>query len=132
MTRFQDKTVVVTGGGGGIGGATCRRFGAEDGGYSEFALEVLRQPGGVAIEIFDDDMLQRVESLGVFREAMEAGEVLRADSAEELARLFGADPVALADELARYNRFVDAGGARGWGRRLLPRPPRPGSHHVSP
>jgi 2-hydroxycyclohexanecarboxyl-CoA dehydrogenase len=29
MQRFQGKTVVVTGGGGGIGGATCRRFAAE-------------------------------------------------------------------------------------------------------
>ena len=98
-----------------------RRFGAEDGGYSEFALEVLRQPGGVAIEIFDDSMLHRVESLGVFREAMEAGEVLRADSAGELARLFDADPVALAEEIARYNRFVDAGVDEDWGRHIMPR-----------
>ena len=30
MGRFDDRTVVVTGGGGGIGGATCRRF-AKDG-----------------------------------------------------------------------------------------------------
>ena len=29
MDRFSGKVVVVTGGGGGIGGATCRRFGAE-------------------------------------------------------------------------------------------------------
>ena len=29
MQRFQDRTVVVTGGGGGIGSATCRRFAAE-------------------------------------------------------------------------------------------------------
>jgi len=29
MSKFQDQTVVVTGGGGGIGGATCRRFAAE-------------------------------------------------------------------------------------------------------
>jgi 2-hydroxycyclohexanecarboxyl-CoA dehydrogenase len=29
MQRFQDRTVIVTGGGGGIGGATCRRFAAE-------------------------------------------------------------------------------------------------------
>lgn len=98
-----------------------RRFGAEDGGYSEFALEVLRQPGGVAIEIFDDDMLERVKSLGVFREAMEAGQVLRADSAEELATLFGADPAALADEIARFNRFVDAGVDEDWGRGIMPR-----------
>lgn len=29
MRRLEDKTVIVTGGGGGIGGATCRRFAAE-------------------------------------------------------------------------------------------------------
>jgi len=29
MQRFEGKTVIVTGGGGGIGGATCRRFGKE-------------------------------------------------------------------------------------------------------
>ena len=29
MQRFEGRTVVVTGGGGGIGGATCRRFGRE-------------------------------------------------------------------------------------------------------
>jgi 2-hydroxycyclohexanecarboxyl-CoA dehydrogenase len=29
MQRFKDKTVIVTGGAGGIGGATCRRFAAE-------------------------------------------------------------------------------------------------------
>jgi 2-hydroxycyclohexanecarboxyl-CoA dehydrogenase len=27
MRGLQNKTVIVTGGGGGIGGATCRRFG---------------------------------------------------------------------------------------------------------
>jgi 2-hydroxycyclohexanecarboxyl-CoA dehydrogenase len=32
MKRFDSKTVVVTGGGGGIGGATCRRF-AKEGAY---------------------------------------------------------------------------------------------------
>ncbi|MFZ2156188.1 MAG: 2-hydroxycyclohexanecarboxyl-CoA dehydrogenase [Bradyrhizobium sp.] len=29
MQRFEGKTVMVTGGGGGIGGATCRRFGKD-------------------------------------------------------------------------------------------------------
>lgn len=29
MQKLKDKTVIVTGGGGGIGGATCRRFAAE-------------------------------------------------------------------------------------------------------
>lgn len=29
MRKLKDKTIIVTGGGGGIGGATCRRFAAE-------------------------------------------------------------------------------------------------------
>jgi 2-hydroxycyclohexanecarboxyl-CoA dehydrogenase len=40
MQRFQGKTVVVTGGGGGIGGATCRRFAAEGGNVAVFDLNV--------------------------------------------------------------------------------------------
>ena len=38
MQRFQDRTVVVTGGGGGIGGATCRRFAAEGARVAVFDL----------------------------------------------------------------------------------------------
>jgi 2-hydroxycyclohexanecarboxyl-CoA dehydrogenase len=38
MQRFQDKTVVVTGGGGGIGGATCKRLAAEGAKVAVFDL----------------------------------------------------------------------------------------------
>ncbi len=40
MTRFQNQTVVITGGGGGIGGATCRRFGAEGARVAVFDLNL--------------------------------------------------------------------------------------------
>lgn len=40
MARFDGRTVVVTGGGGGIGGATCRRFGAEGAKVAVFDLNV--------------------------------------------------------------------------------------------
>ncbi|MDN4574866.1 2-hydroxycyclohexanecarboxyl-CoA dehydrogenase [Pandoraea cepalis] len=40
MRRFEGKTVIVTGGGGGIGGATCRRFASE----------------GAAVAVFDRDL----------------------------------------------------------------------------
>jgi 2-hydroxycyclohexanecarboxyl-CoA dehydrogenase len=43
MQRFQDKTVIVTGGGGGIGGATCRRFAA-----AEAVAAQIRADGGQA------------------------------------------------------------------------------------
>ncbi|HSV59211.1 MAG TPA: 2-hydroxycyclohexanecarboxyl-CoA dehydrogenase [Variovorax sp.] len=40
MKRFDNETVVVTGGGGGIGGATCRRFGAEGAQVAVFDLNL--------------------------------------------------------------------------------------------
>jgi len=57
MQRFEGKTVVVTGGGGGIGGATCRRFGREGARVAVFDLNpeaagrvaaAIREAGGVA------------------------------------------------------------------------------------
>ena len=67
MRRFEDKTVIVTGGGGGIGGATCRRFGREGARVAVFdlnreaALKVvadIRQAGGQA-EAFECDITRR-------------------------------------------------------------------------
>lgn len=40
MTRFSNQTVIVTGGGGGIGGATCRRFAAEGAKVAVFDLNL--------------------------------------------------------------------------------------------
>ena len=37
--RFDNQTVIVTGGGGGIGGATCRRFAREGAGNPEKLME---------------------------------------------------------------------------------------------
>ena len=55
--RFENKTVIVTGGGGGIGGATCRRFAAEGAKVAVFDLNLeaadkvakaIRAAGGAA------------------------------------------------------------------------------------
>ncbi len=40
MQKFEGKTVVVTGGGGGIGGATCRRFGREGANVAVFDINL--------------------------------------------------------------------------------------------
>lgn len=67
MKRFEDKTIVVTGGGGGIGGATCRRFAQEGGKVAVFdmnmdaALKVadgIQASGGVA-QAFTCDITDR-------------------------------------------------------------------------
>ena len=57
MNRFEGRTVVVTGGGGGIGGASCRRFAAEGAQVAVFDRNVeaadrvaaqIREAGGQA------------------------------------------------------------------------------------
>lgn len=67
MQRFEGKTVVVTGGGGGIGGATCRRFAKEGARVAVFDLNheaaekvaaEIRTHGGVA-EAFACDITDR-------------------------------------------------------------------------
>ena len=67
MQRFANKTVIVTGGGGGIGGATCRRFGREGARVAVFDLNLeaarkvaadIQQAGGRA-EAFDCDITHR-------------------------------------------------------------------------
>ena len=67
MGRFDAKTIVLTGGGGGIGGATCRRLAAEGGRVAVLDLNLeaaekvaaeIRGAGGVA-EAFRCDIADR-------------------------------------------------------------------------
>ncbi|MCH8179553.1 MAG: 2-hydroxycyclohexanecarboxyl-CoA dehydrogenase [Proteobacteria bacterium] len=69
MQKFEGKTVIVTGGGGGIGGATCRRFGREGAKVAVFDLNLdaaqrvaaeIREAGGQA-EAFKCDITQRAD-----------------------------------------------------------------------
>jgi 2-hydroxycyclohexanecarboxyl-CoA dehydrogenase len=65
--RFENKTVVVTGGGGGIGGATCRKFAEEGARVAVFdvnhkaALKVAAeiQTSGGRAEAFECDITSR-------------------------------------------------------------------------
>ena len=65
--RFDNQTVIVTGGGGGIGGATCRRFAAEGASVAVFDLNLdaaekvaagIRAEGGRA-QAFRCDITER-------------------------------------------------------------------------
>ena len=93
-----------------------RRFSSEHRGYSEQALDVLRQPQGIAIDVFD----ARVHAIGLgfedYRSAVAAGAVRSADTIEALAELFGVPPQALATTLAETREMAAGTRADPFGR----------------
>lgn len=104
-----------------------RRFSNEHRGYSEQAVDVLRQPQGIAIDIYD----ARRHGLGLefddYRSAVAAGAVRSADTVEGLAEMFGLPSQALAATLAETsdaaaNKRADPFGRNFSGKSVLESP----------
>jgi fumarate reductase flavoprotein subunit len=102
--------------------AEGRRFSNEHRGYSEQAVDVLRQPGGIAIDVFD----ARLHALGLefedYRAAVAAGAVRSAESIEALAALFGIPQQALAKTFAETREIAAGKRADPFGRDLSTKP----------
>lgn len=81
-----------------------QRFHDETQGYSEAAVHVLAQPGGVAWNVFDDRLLALGRGFPDFRDAEAAGAVKHAAGVEALAALIGCDAGTLAATLAAAPR----------------------------
>jgi fumarate reductase flavoprotein subunit len=81
-----------------------QRFHDETAGYSEAAVQVLAQPGGVAWNVFDERLLALARGFPDFCDAEAAGAVRRADDAAVLAALIGCPMESLAPELARLSQ----------------------------
>lgn len=64
-----------------------RRFADESQGYSEQAVKVLAQPGGIAYSLFDGRRHAIMEQFEDYQDALEAGAVVSADSLEALSEL---------------------------------------------
>jgi len=79
-----------------------RRFHDEKQGYSEAAVDVLAQPGGIAWNVFGDPQLALAREFPDFRDAEAAGALRSAADREELAAIIGCDAAALAAEIARF------------------------------
>jgi fumarate reductase flavoprotein subunit len=92
-----------------------RRFHDETQGYSEAAVQVLAQPGGLAWNVFDDSLLAFARQFPDFRDAQAAGAVRAAADGEALARLIGCDVVILRETLGS----VQPGALAPDGRRFL-------------
>lgn len=81
--------------------ARGQRFHDETQGYSEAAVAVLAQPGGVAWNVFDERLLALARTFPDFCLAEEAGALHRAADRAALAALIGCAEADLSPDLAR-------------------------------
>ncbi len=102
-----------------------KRFVNEDHGYSEHALDVLAQPGGVAVEVFDGRIHEAVEPYEDFQKCIEMGAVKRAETIEELAAAFNMDPAALRAAHEDFQSAAREGAADAMGRTDVQQPLAP-------
>jgi fumarate reductase flavoprotein subunit len=102
------------------------RFGNEMRGYSEFALEVLRQPEGMAWLVYDEAIHRYAQGFEDYRDASEHGACRHGETLEEVAEGCGLPASALAEtarsfEAALHDEQRDPfGRARGEAQRLRP------------
>ena len=75
-----------------------KRFSDETKNYAQRALEVLAQPGGYVWSIYDAPIDADLQSFAPYREVVQTGVVLSAESPNELCRVTGL-PTALKDTL---------------------------------
>jgi fumarate reductase flavoprotein subunit len=102
-----------------------QRFVNEDHGYSEHALDVLAQPGGVAVELFDERIYKVVEPYEDFQKCVEMGAVKRGDSIEAIAAAFGLDADALRATHEDFQGAAREGAADAVGRTDVRKPLAP-------
>jgi fumarate reductase flavoprotein subunit len=98
--------------------ARARRFSDETCGYSEQAAEVLRQPGGIAWDIFDARIAGVARQFEDFQAAERAGAMLIADSVDELAARMRLPADGFAEERRNVEVLKTRGGVDRYGRRF--------------
>ena len=107
--------------------AQGRRFCDETCGYSEQAAEVLRQPGGIAWDIFDARIAVVARQFEDFQTAERAGAMLIADSVNGLAARMQVSADSFAEEWRNVEALKTRGAVDRYGRRFsaeqLLRPP---------
>lgn len=99
------------------------RFSNEHRGYSEQALSVLAQPGGIAFDIYDRRLHAIARQFEDYRQAEDAGAIRSAATIEELARALHLPEHALARTLADARDLAAGRGADAFGRDFTTRPP---------
>jgi fumarate reductase flavoprotein subunit len=97
-----------------------RRFCDESRGYSEQAADVLRQPGGIAWNLFDARIAAVADQFEDYREAARAGAIISADTIADLARAMHVAAAALAAEWDDVEALKARAAQDRYGRRFVP------------
>ena len=102
-----------------------KRFSNEFTGYSEHALDVLRQEDKMAVEIFDERIYQSVLGFEDFQQCIQMGAVKRAETIEALAGQFQIPGEEVRRTLEAYNRAAEGKGKDPMGRQNFQGPLKP-------
>lgn len=98
--------------------AEGRRFHNENHGYSEAAVEVLAQTGGIAWNVFDSPILTLLQKFPDFVEAQKNGAMRTLDDEEALAKLIGCPTAHVRSTLDAIEPGIPDGYGRVFKRRL--------------
>jgi fumarate reductase flavoprotein subunit len=99
------------------------RFANEASGYSEQAVEVLRQEGHVAWSIYDERRHEIMCQFDDYQQARSAGCLMRADSLAELAEKAGIDAAGLEASVAETHRLIESEERDRFGRSFARKAP---------
>jgi fumarate reductase flavoprotein subunit len=98
--------------------AEGRRFCDESRGYSEAAADVLRQPGGIAWDVFDERIAGVARQFEDFRAAEQAGAILSAGTIDDLGRAMRVPFEAFLAEWNEVENFKSRNDQDRFGRRF--------------
>ncbi|WP_417418932.1 FAD-dependent oxidoreductase [Hoeflea sp.] len=98
------------------------RFSNEHGGYSEQAVNVLAQPGGIAWNIYDARLHDFAQNFPDYREAMTVGAIREAADVSALARVTGLPGAALARTLSEAALYQSGQATDPFGRDFTGKP----------
>lgn len=100
-----------------------RRFANEAAGYSEQAVEVLKQDGHVAWSVYDERRHEVMKQFDDYQQAMSAGCLHSAETLGELAERIGVDPKGLEATVAETHSLIESGERDGFGRSFAGKAP---------
>jgi fumarate reductase flavoprotein subunit len=101
------------------------RFGDETSGYSEYAVPVLDQPGGIAWVVLDRRIDEACGAFKDYQDLAEAGGIRWSDDIEALASTIGAPVDVVERTLDEVRIATEAGGIDAFGRAFEGEPLHP-------